>query len=108
MNHPKKIRSTGRRFKLIGKLLLLFYILPGITHSVYAQDIIPLVKGTVKNDANERLGGATVSIQGTSTITVSKKDGTFELKNVPENAALRFSFVGHTSTTIKLKAGQTE
>ena len=52
--------------------------------------------------------GATVSIQGTNTFTITKKDGTFELKNVPEEAVLRFSFVGHVSTTIKLKPGQTE
>jgi hypothetical protein len=62
----------------------------------------------VKNDTNERLAGATISVQGTSTYAVSKKDGTFELKNVPENAVLRISFVGHISATHKLTAGQTE
>ena len=109
MNHLTKNMTTSRRFVFLGKLLLLFYILSSIGYSVYAQDkIIPLVKGTVRSDTDERLTGATVSVQGTSTFTVTKKDGTFELKNVPGNAVLRFSYVGHTSSTIKLKSGQTE
>ena len=62
----------------------------------------------VKNDANERLAGATVSIQGTNIYYNTKNDGTFELKNVPEEAVLRFSYVGHTRKKIKLKPGQTE
>jgi TonB-linked SusC/RagA family outer membrane protein len=109
MNHLTHNMTTSRRFILIGKILLLFYILSSIGYSVYAQDkIIPLVKGTVKNDTDEPLTGATISIQGTSTVTLTKKDGTFELKNVPANAVLRFSFVGHISSTLKLKSGQTE
>ena len=109
MNHLTKNMTTSKRFMFIGKLLLLSCILSGMGYSAHAQDkIIPIVKGTVKNDADERLSGATVSVQGTSTYAVTKKDGTFELKNVPENATLRFSYVGHTSSSIKLKSGQTE
>ena len=109
MKHLKNNRATSKCFVLIARISLLFLILMNSTYSVYAQNkIITLVKGTVRNDADERLSGATVSIQGTSTYVVTKKDGTFELKNVPEEAMLRFSYVGHISTTIKLKPGQTE
>ena len=109
MNHLTKNMTTSKHFMFMGKLLLMFCILSSMGHYAYAQDkIIPSVKGTVKNDTNERLAGATITVQGTSTYAVSKKDGTFELKNVPENAVLRISFVGHISSTHKLTAGQTE
>ena len=109
MNHLTKNMTTSKHFMFMGKLLLMFCILSSMGHYAYAQDkIIPSVKGSVKNDTNERLSGATISVQGTSTYAVSKKDGTFELKNVPENAVLRISFVGHISATHKLTAGQTE
>src|SRR5687768_7794392 len=110
MNRFKNNIAISRRFIFIAKLSLLFFILPCVTYSVYAQDnkTIPLVKGTVKNDSDERLAGATVSVQGTATYTATKQDGTFELKNVPANAVLRISYVGHLSTTVKLKAGKNE
>ena len=94
--------------KNIAKLLLLFLSLSGVTYTLYAQvKTIPVVKGTVWNDSNDRLPGATVSVQGTNAYTATKQDGTFELKNVPENALLRISFVGHQSVTIRLN-GKTE
>jgi TonB-linked SusC/RagA family outer membrane protein len=62
----------------------------------------------VKNDANEVLAGATVSIKGTKIFITTKNDGTFELKNVPEGAVLSVSYVGHTRTEIKLNPGQAE
>jgi TonB-linked SusC/RagA family outer membrane protein len=95
--------------KNIVKLLLLVVSLSTAAYPLYAQvKTIPVVKGMVKNDSNEPLAGATVAVQGTSTYTATKQDGTFELKNVPENAVLRISFVGHQSSTIKLTAGKTE
>ena len=85
MNRFTNKIATSRRFILIAKLSLLLFMLTCITYPVYAQDkTIPLVKGTVKNDSDERLAGATVSIQGTATYTATKQDGTFELKNVPQ------------------------
>jgi TonB-linked SusC/RagA family outer membrane protein len=109
MNHLNNNSATTKSFVLIAGLLLLFSMLLVGISSGYAQNKSGIVvKGTVKNDADERLAGATVSIQGTNIYTVTKKDGTFELNNVPAEAVLRFSYVGHVSTTIKLKPGQTE
>lgn len=69
---------------------------------------VAVVKGVVKNDEGEALSGATISVSGTKINTSTKRDGTFELKNVPANATLRISFVGHAAKEVKLKEGQTE
>jgi TonB-linked SusC/RagA family outer membrane protein len=66
------------------------------------------VKGVLKNDEGEVLAGATVLVTGTKISTSTKRDGSFELKNVPANATLRFSFVGHAAKEVKLKEGETE
>jgi TonB-linked SusC/RagA family outer membrane protein len=109
MKHLNNKTTVNRCFVLIARISFLFLILMSGTYTVFAQDkIIPLVKGTVKNEDDERLSGATVSVQGTNNYIVTKKDGTFELRNVPEEAMLRFSYVGHNSISIKLKPGQTE
>src|SRR5678810_891507 len=108
MNYFKnKFPGKHRFFSMVTicTLLLLFMA----TSIVYGQEkTIPVVKGIVKNDANEVLAGATVSIKGTKIFITTKNDGTFELKNVPEEAVLSVSYVGHTRTEIKLKPGQAD
>src|SRR5215204_2822486 len=109
MNHFKNKIQDMRGFTVIIKSVMLFLFFFTTNSLLHAQEkTIPVVKGTVKNDADEVLGGATVTIVGTKIFTTSKKDGTFELKNVPEGASLRISYVGHTATEVKLKAGQTD
>jgi hypothetical protein len=89
----------------MGPLFLLLFA----TSIMYGQvKTIPQVKGIVKNEAGEVLVGASVSIKGTKTITITKGDGSFVLTNVPEASVLSISYVGHTRIEIKLKAGQTE
>jgi TonB-linked SusC/RagA family outer membrane protein len=108
MNYFKnKFPGKLRLFSMITTVMLLQFFMS--TSIVYGQEkTIPVVKGIVKNDANEVLTGANVSIQGTKIFTTTKKDGTFELKNVPEGSVLSVSYVGHTRTEIKLNPGQTE
>ncbi|MBV4359263.1 SusC/RagA family TonB-linked outer membrane protein [Parasegetibacter sp. MAH-26] len=84
---------------------LVILVLSVICISLSAQEKIPVLKGVVKNDAGERLVGATVFIQGTNIHTVTGKDGSFELHNVEAGATLRVSYVGHAATTIKVKKG---
>jgi TonB-linked SusC/RagA family outer membrane protein len=108
MNYFKNIITTTLRSSWLTKTFLLFLALSIVNISLYAQDKIPVVKGTVKNDATERLVGATVVVQGTNIRTATKKDGSFELHDVPGGATLRVSYVGHAATTVKLKPGQTE
>ncbi|HEX6849382.1 MAG TPA: SusC/RagA family TonB-linked outer membrane protein [Chitinophagaceae bacterium] len=109
MNHFKHTKAGTGSFKRIVKpflFLLFFFTSTAILHA--QEKIVPVVKGVVKNEADEALGGATVSVQGTKIVTSTKKDGTFELKNVPEGATLRISYVGHAPVEIKLKPGQIE
>jgi len=109
MNHFKNKIQDKHRIAIVIKSIMLFLLFFTTNSLLYAQEkAIPVVKGTVKSDADEVLGGATVSIVGTKIFTTTKKDGTFELKNVPMGATLRISYVGHNATEIKLKAAQTD
>lgn len=61
------------------------------------------IRGTVKDDKNEPLPGATVSILGTLRGTVTDSDGKFSIV-VPENATLVFSFLGFKTQTIEVNS----
>jgi len=108
MNHFINIIAIKPRTALLVKMSLLLFAVLMMNLSLSAQDKIPVVKGTVKNDTGERLMGATVVVQGTKNYAVTKKDGSFELHDVPEGATLRISYVGHVAVSVKLKQGQTE
>jgi len=108
MNYFKNKLQAKRRFFSMATTFTLFLFFM-TTNIVYGQEkTIAVVKGVVKNDAGEVLTGATVSIKGTKVFITTKNDGTFELKNVPEEAVLTVSYVGHTKTEVKLKPGQAE
>src|SRR6187401_1614337 len=108
MNYFKnKFPGKRRFFSMVTSCMLFLFFMA--TSIAYGQEkTIPVVKGVVKNEANEVLAGATVSIKGTKISITTKNDGTFELKNVPEGSVLTVSYVGHTRTEIKLKPGQAE
>lgn len=108
MNRFKNIFQDQQiLFSLAKTALLFFAILFAIT--VFGQQgTIAVVKGTVKSESDEVLSGATITVEGTKIVTTSKKDGTFELRNVPQAAELRISYVGYAATVIKLKSDQSE
>ena len=109
MNHFKNKFQSKQGLLSDLKTGLLFLALLFAYTAIHAQErTIAVVKGIVKNDSDEPLSGATIAVQGTKIIGTSKKDGTFELKNVPEEAVLRISYVGHVVSTIKLKPGQSD
>ena len=80
MNYFKnKFPGKHRFFSMMASCTLLLLFMA--TSLAYGQEkTIPVVKGVVKNDANEVLAGATVSIKGTKIFITTKNDGTFELK----------------------------
>lgn len=92
---------------LIKTGLLFLAVLAATTVSAQ-EKTIAIVKGIVRNESNEPLGGATITVVGTKIIATSKKDGTFDLKNVPEDATLQISYVGHAISIVKLKPGQND
>ena len=52
------------------------------------------VRGTVVDQVNEPVIGATVKVLGTTMGAVTDFDGNFEIANVPDGAMLKFTFMG--------------
>lgn len=63
------------------------------------------VSGTVTDDSGEPLVGATVTIKGTTTGVLSDSDGTYSI-DVPENAILRFQYLGFVDQDITVDSQQ--
>lgn len=71
------------------------------TKNVFQQNIT--VKGIVSDQENNSpMVGVTVTIQGTNITTTTKNDGSYELKNVPQNGTILFSVVGKSPENQKL------
>ena len=65
-----------------------------------------IVKGTLKNDKNEPLAGASIIIKGSKKGTTSATDGSFSIEANPGDV-LEFSMVGYTKQTYKVTGGAT-
>ncbi|AKP54242.1 SusC/RagA family TonB-linked outer membrane protein [Cyclobacterium amurskyense] len=59
------------------------------------------IKGVVKDDQGQPLPGATISVQGTTTGTISDLDGSYSI-TVPDGAVLVFSYIGYESQIINI------
>lgn len=66
-----------------------------------------LVTGTVLDELNEPVIGATIQVKGGSTGTITDIDGKFKLNVFSEDAVLTVSFVGYESQDIALKGRKT-
>ena len=64
------------------------------------------VTGKVTDQAGVPIPGVTVLVKGTTAGIVTDSEGNYSLSNIPENAALQFSFVGMKSQEIEI-AGKT-
>lgn len=65
-----------------------------------------MVSGTVKDETGEPLPGVNVLVRGTSQGTVTDISGNYTL-DVPEDAALIFSFIGYVTEEIKVNQRST-
>ncbi len=70
--------------------------------SLNKEQILVSVYGKVTDVHNMPLPGVTVMISGTAKGTITNADGRYSLTNVPEDAVLRFSFVGMTTQDVKV------
>ncbi|WP_236059699.1 SusC/RagA family TonB-linked outer membrane protein [Chitinophaga rhizophila] len=68
-----------------------------------ARPAVITVSGSVTDDTGVPLPGVTVVVKGTSNGVHTSNDGKYELRNVPENAHILFSFIGYKSQEITLK-----
>lgn len=57
--------------------------------------------GKITDNNNQPLEGVSIVIKGTKKGTTSDKDGNFKI-NVPDNAVLMISYVGHVSREVKI------
>lgn len=61
------------------------------------------VSGTVSDARNSPLAGATVTVKGAKKSTVTDQNGSFNLKDVADNAVLQISFSGYITEEIAVK-----
>lgn len=93
----------------IRNILLLLFIFQFASKAIGQSG--HLVSGSVVDEKNMPLSGATVSVDGTSTMTATDKNGEFKIAVASTNAVLVFSYIGYvtekvpvgTQTTINLK-----
>ena len=69
-----KARTWGN----LGLLIFLFTVA-----SAQAQVKTATIKGVIKNETGELLSGASILVQGSKVYTTSRKDGSFEVNEVP-------------------------
>jgi TonB-linked SusC/RagA family outer membrane protein len=68
----------------------------------YAQQQLNSVSGKVTDTSGQPLPGVTVLVKGTTRGTVTNVDGNYSLSNIPDNAALVFSFVGMLTQEVEV------
>lgn len=97
MKLTELLKKSLQHFKF--KMLLVSTMLL-FMNSLYAQDLV--VKGTVADELKNPIPGANITIEGTTTGTLSDFDGKFSLKIPSSNSVLIVSFIGYENQKIKL------
>ncbi len=93
------MKKENHFLKWMLKIIFLYAFLTFIgTLAVNAQE--REVTGTVTSDAGVMLPGASVSIKGTATGTITDMDGNYSLTVPGPDAVLVFSFIGYTNQEI--------
>jgi TonB-linked SusC/RagA family outer membrane protein len=64
------------------------------------------VTGKVLDEKGKPLPGASVKIKGTTNGTVTNAEGAFKLTGINENAVLEISFIGYSTTEVKVEKGE--
>ena len=83
------------------KLVLVLMLALGV-QCAFAQS--QTVKGTVVDQANEPVIGATVSVNGTQKGAVTDANGNFSIADVPAGAKVTVSYLGMKTTTLPATA----
>ncbi len=101
----KDRKQTGKRsiFHMRYFMMVFLFIAASVSYT-YAQE--KTLKGIITDETGEAIIGASVSIKGTTTGTVSDLDGNFTLK-VKDSDVLTISYVGYMNQEMRV-AGQSE
>lgn len=78
-------------------ILSLFVLLLGCALPIFAQQT---VTGTVTDNSNEPIIGASVIVRGTSISSITDINGKFSLKNVKKGNSIVISYIGYKTQTI--------
>ncbi|MDD3063567.1 MAG: carboxypeptidase-like regulatory domain-containing protein, partial [Massilibacteroides sp.] len=65
------------------------------------------IKGKVVDFQGEPLIGVNVVLKGTTNGTITDVEGNFEISNIPDNAVLVFSYIGHHTQEIAVNGRST-
>ena len=84
--------------KMKKRILSVLLVLAGVATAWAAPTT---VKGVVLDQSNQPVIGASVQVNGTTTGAVTDFDGNYELKNVPDNAVITFSYIGMKTKEVK-------
>jgi TonB-linked SusC/RagA family outer membrane protein len=84
--------GTGANYKVKDRFILL--TTPELDGKVLITQQLKTVSGAVKDENGQALPGVAILVKGTSNGTVTNNNGNYIITGVPEDAILRFSFVG--------------
>lgn len=90
------LKSTNLQFEINNRQIILIPRLD--SKSVYN------IKGYVKDENNEPIAGANVSVKGTTNGNITDIEGRFTLLNVPSNATLLISYIGMQTQEVTVKS----
>jgi len=94
------LKNTDIKYEMKGRQIILSPLEPFL--SVEQQK--KLVSGIVTDSSGASLPGVSVVVKGTTSGVITGMDGKYSLPNVPENAILKFSFVGMKTQEVKVGA----
>lgn len=95
MKNTNKKRSGINRLTVKTLFLLLVCLICLSNQVVWGQQTTDNIAGTVLDEENEPITGATVTVQAGKIATITDIDGKFSLKNVPEGSILKISYIGY-------------
>ena len=87
------LKGTGFAYQIQGNYIIVTEKKPAAAQSV--KDI----KGKVTDENGEPLIGVNISVDGSSTGTITDFDGNFSIKS-PGNARLKISYIGYATQLI--------
>ncbi|MBO6012560.1 MAG: TonB-dependent receptor [Bacteroidales bacterium] len=92
------MKSCRSKTICLGRTVALFIAILANGTVAFAQS--KTVTGTIVDDLGEPVVGANVVIDGTATGVTTDLDGNFILKEVPEKAVLKISFIGYATQSV--------
>lgn len=104
MNKKLPMKQGMKNFLFAFQVLaLLAVFLPGTSLAKeYRENVWDVtIRGTILDESGQPLPGATVTVAGSNTGTVSDIDGNFSL-TVPDQASIVVSFIGYATQTIEV------